>query len=78
MSDLFIISNRAPFSFSKDFLEQATSALKKNTRPQTPPFGEGGLVQAMSGLLKPGQWKTTWLGASMGDKDIDDWRPKRS
>ena len=25
----------------------------------------------MAGLLKTGQWNTTWLGASMGDLDID-------
>ena len=71
MRDLFITSNRAPFSFSGDFLDQAAVALRKKTRPKTPAFGEGGLVQAMSGLLKSDQWKTTWLGASMGDKDID-------
>jgi trehalose-6-phosphate synthase len=25
----------------------------------------------MAGLLKPGKWRTTWIGASMGDKDMD-------
>ena len=71
MSDLVIVSNRGPFSFSAEFLSQAEASLKSGTRPETTGLGEGGLVQAMSGLLKPGKWNTTWLGASMGDKDID-------
>ncbi|UCE82654.1 MAG: trehalose-6-phosphate synthase [Deltaproteobacteria bacterium] len=71
MSYLVIVSNRGPFSFSKDFLEDARDCLKKGTQPEAPSFGEGGLVQAMAGLLKPGKWDTTWLGASMGDYDID-------
>ena len=71
MSDLVIVSNRGPFSFSTDFLAHAEASLKSGTRPETTEFGEGGLVKAMSGLLKPGKWRTTWLGASMGDKDID-------
>jgi trehalose-6-phosphate synthase len=71
MSYLVIVSNRGPFSFSKDFLEDARDSLKKGTQPEAPSFGEGGLVQAMAGLLKPGKWDTTWLGASMGDYDID-------
>jgi len=28
-------------------------------------------VQAMAGLLKPGTWNPIWVGASMGDRDID-------
>ena len=28
-------------------------------------------MQSMAGLLKHGKWNTTWLGASMGDRDID-------
>jgi trehalose 6-phosphate synthase len=71
MSNLVIVSNRGPFSFSQDFLSDAEICLKKGTRPKGIKFGEGGLVQAMAGLLRPGKWKTTWLGASMGDKDID-------
>lgn len=71
MSYLVIVSNRGPFSFSRDFLQEAQECLKKNKRPRRINFGEGGLVQAMAGLLKPGKWNTTWLGASMGDMDID-------
>jgi trehalose 6-phosphate synthase len=71
MSNLVIVSNRGPFSFSEKFLKEADTSLKKGTRPEAPEFGEGGLVQAMAGLLKPGKWNTTWLGASMGDRDID-------
>jgi len=71
MSDLVIVSNRGPFSFSGDFLAHAEACLKNGTRPGAPSFGEGGLVQAMAGVLKPGSWNTTWIGASMGDRDID-------
>jgi trehalose 6-phosphate synthase/phosphatase len=71
MSNLVIVSNRGPFSFSDHFLKQADASLKKGIRPKAPEFGEGGLVKAMSGLLKPGKWNGTWLGASMGDRDID-------
>jgi trehalose-6-phosphate synthase len=71
MSDLVIVSNRGPFSFSAEFLSQAEASLKSGTRPETTGLGGGGLVQAMSGLLKPGKWSTTWLGVSMGDRDID-------
>jgi trehalose-6-phosphate synthase len=71
MSYLVIVSNRGPFSFSEEFLKDAQACLKKGTEPKAPSFGEGGLVQAMAGLLKPGRWDTTWIGASMGDDDID-------
>ena len=71
MSYLVIVSNRGPFSFSEEFLKDAQACLKKGTEPEPPSFGEGGLVQAMAGLLKPGRWDTTWIGASMGDYDID-------
>ena len=71
MSYLVIVSNRGPFSFSEDFLNDAEECLQKGTQPEPPSFGEGGLVQAMAGLLKPGRWDTTWIGASMGDYDID-------
>jgi trehalose-6-phosphate synthase len=71
MSDLVIVSNRGPFSFSEAFLEEGQKALKSGKRPDSPEFGAGGLVQAMSGLLKPGKWNTTWIGASMGDRDIE-------
>jgi len=70
-TNLYIVSNRSPFSFSKGFLDQAEDALQHNEAPATPPFGQGGLVQAMSGLLKGDQWNTTWVGASMGDRDIE-------
>jgi trehalose-6-phosphate synthase len=71
MSYLVIVSNRGPFSFSEDFLRNAQECLKKGAQPEALSFGEGGLVQAMAGLLKPGKWDTTWLGASMGENDID-------
>lgn len=71
MRDLIIVSNRGPFVFSEDFISEAEASLREKSRPETPSFGEGGLVQAMIGLLKPGKWKTTWIGASMGDRDID-------
>ena len=71
MNYLVIVSNRGPFSFSEEFLKKAQACLKKGTEPEAPSFGEGGLVQAMAGLLKPGRWDTTWIGASMGDCDID-------
>ena len=71
MNYLVIVSNRGPFSFSEEFLKKAQACLKKGTEPEAPSFGEGGLVQAMAGLLKPGRWDTTWIGASMGDYDID-------
>jgi hypothetical protein len=71
MSQLVIVSNRGPFSFTEAFLEDARVSLKEGRCPEAPKFGEGGLVQAMAGLLKPGKWETTWIGASMGDRDID-------
>ena len=71
MGDLIIVSNRGPFSFSKDFLSKAEEDLRENRRPEVPSFGEGGLVKAMAGLLRPGRWSITWIGASMGDGDID-------
>jgi trehalose-6-phosphate synthase len=71
MNDLIILSNRGPFSFSKRFLDEAKECLKQGVRPKPPKFGEGGLVQAMSSLLKREAWNPTWIGASMGDVDID-------
>lgn len=71
MGDLIIVSNRGPFSFSRDFLNEAEEDLREERRPKEPPFGEGGLVKAMAGLLRPGKWRTTWIGASMGDSDMD-------
>ena len=71
MSYLVIVSNRGPFSFSEEFLKDAQNCLKNETQPEAPSFGEGGLVQAMAGLLKPGKRDITWIGASMGDYDID-------
>ena len=71
MSHLIIASNRGPVSFSDEFLKNAEASLAKGTAPRAQAFGAGGLVQAMAGLLRPGRWKTTWLGASMGDRDMD-------
>jgi len=71
MSDLVIVSNRGPFSFSKEFLAETEKCLKSGVHPKPLEFGEGGLVQAMASLLKPGKWNPTWIGASMGDRDID-------
>jgi trehalose-6-phosphate synthase len=71
MSDLVIVSNRGPFSFTGDFLQEAEQCLAKGNSPEPPKFGAGGLVQAMTGLLKSDKWTTTWVGASMGDKDIE-------
>ena len=71
MSDLVIVSNRGPFSFSEDFLIEAEECLKKGTRPKAPDFGEGGLIKAMAGLLKADKWNLTWIGASMSDRDMD-------
>ena len=71
MSDLVIVSNRGPFSFSEGFIKEAQLCLKEGRKPKPPKFGAGGLVQAMSSLLKPGSWNPTWLGASMGNRDID-------
>lgn len=71
MSYLIIVSNRGPVSFTRDFLSEAENHLKHGTQPEGIRFGEGGLVQAMSGLLRKGKWNTTWLGASLGDRDMD-------
>ena len=71
MSDLVIVSNRGPFSFSEGFIREAKRCLNQGRKPTPPKFGAGGLVQAMSSLLKPGKWNPTWLGASMGELDID-------
>lgn len=68
---LYIVSNRIPFSFSKAFLKKAEEAVRNAEAPPIPPFGQGGLVKAMRGLLKSDQWNTTWVGASMGDQDIE-------
>jgi trehalose-6-phosphate synthase len=71
MGNLVIVSNRGPFSFNADFLSGAQECLEKGTSMDPPKFGEGGLVQAMAGLLRPGKWNPTWIGASMGDRDIE-------
>ena len=71
MGELVIVSNRGPFSFSDQFLRQAEDCLGKGIRPEPPKFGEGGLVNAMAGLLKQTVWNPTWVGASLGDRDID-------
>lgn len=78
MGNLVIVSNRGPFHFTDDFLEGAEEALRKGVAPQEPNFGEGGLVQAMAGLLKGGEWNPTWIGASMGDRDVDVARGRYS
>ncbi len=70
-TNLYIVSNRVPFSFSKEYLEAAETALVKSQSPPPSSFGQGGLVKAMSGLLKGDQWNTTWVGASMGDRDVE-------
>jgi len=71
MRNLVIVSNRGPFGFSGKLLEEARQCIETGRPPQSPPFGEGGLVQAMSALLKAGGWDPIWIGASMGDKDMD-------
>jgi hypothetical protein len=71
MSDLVIVSNRGPFSFSRGFLTETEDSLRSGVYPKPLEFGEGGLVQAMASLLKPGKWRPTWIGASMGDRDIE-------
>jgi trehalose 6-phosphate synthase/phosphatase len=71
MSDLVIVSNRGPFSFTRSLLEGAERMLETGDRAGSPVFGEGGLVRAMAGVLKSGSWTPTWIGASMGDRDID-------
>jgi trehalose 6-phosphate synthase len=69
MSELIIVSNRGPFSFTENFLKSVRAHLRKGEATEPFDFGQGGLVQAMSGLLKQGN--ATWIGASMGDRDID-------
>lgn len=71
MHNLVIVSNRGPYGFSEQVLTDAEQALQNGILPKKPKFGEGGLVQAMAGLLKPGKWNPIWVGASMGDKDLD-------
>jgi len=71
MHNLVIVSNRGPYGFSEKVLTDAGQALRNGILPVEPKFGEGGLVQAMAGLLKPGRWNPIWVGASMGDKDSD-------
>lgn len=78
MGNLIIVSNRGPFHFTEDFLARAEECVRKGIAPEEPKFGEGGLVQAMSGLLKGGEWKPTWIGASMGDRDVDVARGRYS
>jgi trehalose-6-phosphate synthase len=71
MRDLALVSNRGPFAFSQRFIHEAEESLRTNTPPVPPTFGEGGLVQAMAGLLRGDRWRPIWIGASLGDKDID-------
>ncbi|NTW35383.1 MAG: trehalose-6-phosphate synthase [Syntrophobacteraceae bacterium] len=71
MRDLVIVSNRAPFAFSEAFLQGAEEAMRSDTAPVPPKFGEGGLVQAMAGLLNTEKWTPIWVGASMGNKDVE-------
>jgi trehalose-6-phosphate synthase len=71
VGNLIIVSNRGPFSFNADFLSKAQKRLEQGAAPDPPKFGEGGLVQAMAGILRPGKWNPTWIGASMGDRDIE-------
>ncbi len=71
MSDLVIVSNRGPFSFTDKLLENAENMLESGDTSGRPIFGEGGLVRAMAGLLRGGPWTPTWIGASMGERDID-------
>jgi len=61
MGELVIVSNRAPFSFSDQFLKQGADYLAKGIMPEPPKFGEGGLVNAMAGLLKQSVWNPTWV-----------------
>ncbi len=49
----------------------AEDGLLKGIRPEPLKFGEGGLVNAMAGLLKQTALNPTWVGASLGDRDID-------
>jgi len=71
MTELIIVSNRGPFSFTERFLKSVKAHLKSGQEPEPFDFGQGGLVQAMAGLLKRNNANTTWIGASMGDMDID-------
>ena len=66
-----IASNRGPFSFSEEFIQAAVESVEKGELPEPQDFGAGGLVGAMAGLLKGDKWDTTWIGASLGEKDID-------
>jgi len=78
MGNLVIVSNRSPFNFDAGFFEDAEECLRKGLAPRPPGFGEGGLVQAMAGLLRGGEWNPTWIGASMGDRDVDVARGRYS
>lgn len=71
MRDLVIVSNRAPFAFTESFMISTKEALSADAAPVAPKFGEGGLVQAMAGLLNAEKWNPIWVGASMGDRDIE-------
>ena len=71
MNDILIISNRGPFSFTDKFIRNARDMLDQKGGFRSPDFGQGGLVQAMSGLLKSPKLNTTWIGASMGNRDIE-------
>ena len=71
MNDILIISNRGPFSFTDKFIRNAQDMLDQKGRFRSPDFGQGGLVQAMSGLLKSPKLNATWIGASMGNRDIE-------
>lgn len=71
MRDLVIVSNRAPFAFTDSFMSDTEEAMRAGSAPAPPKFGEGGLVQAMAGLLNAEKWNPIWVGASMGNKDIE-------
>lgn len=71
MRDLVIVSNRAPFAFNDSFMLSTEEAISAGNAPVPPRFGEGGLVQAMAGLLNAENWTPIWVGASMGNRDIE-------
>jgi trehalose 6-phosphate synthase/phosphatase len=72
---LNLVTNRPPYNFDYKTLDNLKSCLINNSKPNTPAFGDGGLVQALAGLLKKGDYSqnkiTTWYGISMGDADYD-------
>ena len=69
--NLILSSNRAMLSFSEAMMKEAYAAISENRPPVGPPFGEGGLIQATSGLFKPGKWRAVGIGSAMSDADYD-------